>query len=145
MKFCPFREETARHGIQKHTLVMRHPVTGRKSSGTAYGAEGLETGEGRALIYAPREHVTRSEFTTSYKIEAGDIFLWGNFQTLHSGTGIEYLDEDGKRRLLYRIGTNGLPDLCRPMAAIKVPASKLMRNKLDLGGGAWLRRCRGRP
>lgn len=113
-------EETARHGIQKHPLVMRHPVTGRKSiftSGSAYGAEGLEKDEGRALINTLREHITRPEFTTSYKIEAGDIFLWDNFQTLHSATKIEYSDEDGKRRLLYRISTKGLPDLCRQAIA----------------------------
>jgi len=113
-------EETARHGILKHPLVMRHPVTGRKSiftSGTAFGAEGLEKDEGRALIDTLRRHITGPDFTTSYKIEAGDIFLWDNFQTLHSATAIEYSDEDGKRRLLYRISTKGLPDLCQEAIA----------------------------
>ena len=113
-------EETARHGIQKHPLVMRHPVTGRKSiftSGSAFGAEGLEKDEGRPLIDTLRRHITQPQFTTSYKIEVGDIFLWDNFQTLHSATPIEYSDEDGKRRLLYRISTKGLPDLCRKAIA----------------------------
>jgi len=108
-------EHTALHGIRKHPLAMRHSVTGRKAiftSGTAFGAEGLERDEGRALIDTLRRHITRPEFTTSYKIEAGDIFLWDNFQTLHSATEIEYSDEDGKRRLLYRISTKGVPDLC---------------------------------
>lgn len=108
-------EHTALHGIKKHPLVMRHPVTGRKAiftSATAFGAEGLERDEGRALIEMLRRHITRPEFVTSYKIEAGDIFLWDNFQTLHSATSIEYSEEDGKRRLLYRISTKGLPDLC---------------------------------
>jgi len=114
-------EETARHGIKKHNLVMRHPVTGRKAlfpSGTAFGAEHLERGEGRALIAELRAHITRPAFVTNYKVRVGDIFLWDNFQTMHMATPIEYSDEDGKRRLLYRISTKGIPDLCRePQAA----------------------------
>lgn len=112
-------ESTAAHGIQKHPLVMRHPVTGRKSlftSGSAFGAEGLERDEGRALVDRLRRHITNPCFVTSYKIEAGDILLWDNFQVLHSATRIEYSDEPGKRRLLYRISTKGLPDLCREPA-----------------------------
>ncbi|MEJ0045213.1 MAG: TauD/TfdA family dioxygenase [Rhodospirillales bacterium] len=109
-------EETARHGIKKHNLVMRHPVTGRKAlfpSGTAFGAEGLERDEGRALIAELREHITQPAFVTSYKVRQDDIFLWDNYQTLHTATPIEYSDEEGKRRLLYRISTKGIPDLCR--------------------------------
>jgi taurine dioxygenase len=109
-------EETARLGIQKHPLVVRHPVTGRKAlfpSGTAFGAEGLERDEGRALITELRAHCTKPEFVNSYKVRVGDIFLWDNFQTLHTATPIEYSDEDGKRRLLYRISTKGIPELCQ--------------------------------
>lgn len=105
-------EETARHGIRKHPLVMRHPVTGRKAiftSGTAFGAEGLERDEGRALIDMLRRHITQLQFVISYKIGPGDIFLWDNFQTLHSATPIEYSDEPGKFRLLQRISTKGMP------------------------------------
>lgn len=108
-------ESTAQHGIKKHPLVMRHPVTGRKAlftSGTAFGAEGLGRDEGRELIAELRAHITRPEFVTSYKVREGDIFLWDNYQTLHSATPIEYSDEDGKRRLLYRISTKGVPSLC---------------------------------
>lgn len=108
-------ETTAQHGIQKHPLVMRHPVTGRKAlftSGTAYSAEGMDRDEGRALIDRLRQHVTEPQFVTKYKVEEGDIFLWDNFQVLHTATAIEYSDEPGKRRLLYRISTKGMPDLC---------------------------------
>lgn len=108
-------DQAALQGVQRHPLVMRHPVTGAKAiftSGTAFGAEGLEPEEGRDLIDQLRRHITRREFCTSYKVEAGDIFLWDNFQVLHSATPIEYSDEDGKRRLLYRISTKGIPDLC---------------------------------
>lgn len=108
-------ETTAFHGIQKHPLVMRHPVIGRKAlftSGTAYGAEGMDSDEGRALIARLRAHVTQPQFVTKYKVEAGDVFLWDNFQVLHTATAIEYSDDPGKRRLLYRISTKGKPDLC---------------------------------
>ncbi|AEG51255.1 Taurine catabolism dioxygenase TauD/TfdA [Sphingobium chlorophenolicum L-1] len=110
-------ENTARHGIVSHPLVMRHPVTGRKAlylSGSAFGAEGLEIDEGRALINALRTHCTQPQFVTRYKVETGDIFLWDNFQVLHSATPIEYSDEPGKRRLLFRISTKGVPALCDP-------------------------------
>ena len=56
--------------------------------------------------------MTQPQFVTQYKVEVGDIFLWDNFQVLHSATPIEYSDEPGKRRLLYRISTKGIPDLC---------------------------------
>lgn len=108
-------EATALHGIQKHPLVMRHPVTGRKAlftSGTAFGVEGMDKEEGRALIGRLRAHVTQSQFVMRYKVEAGDIFLWDNYQVLHSATPIEYSDAPDKRRLLYRISTKGMPALC---------------------------------
>ena len=108
-------ESTARHGIQRHPLVMRHPVTGRRSlftSGTAFGAEGLEQDEGRALIDRLRRHITDPRFITSYAVAAGDVFLWDNFQVLHTATPIDYSDAPGRRRLLYRISTKGLPALC---------------------------------
>jgi taurine dioxygenase len=111
-------ESIARNGIHHHPLVMTHPVTGRKAiytSGTAFGAQGLEQDEGRALIETLRRHVTQARFVTSYKIMPGDVFLWDNFQTMHSATAIEYSDEPGKRRLLHRISTKGLPSLCQPL------------------------------
>ena len=117
----PFNPETtAKHGIVRHPLVMRHPVTGRKAlflSGSAYGFEGMETEEGRALVHQLRAHCTQPQFVNSYKVEAGDILLWDNFQVLHSATPTEYSDEPGKRRLLYRISTKGVPALCAETAA----------------------------
>ena len=40
--------------------------------------------------------------------------IWDNFATMHSATALEYSNEDGKRRRLYRISTTGLPLVCRP-------------------------------
>lgn len=99
---------------QRHPLVMEHPVTGRKAiftSGTAYAVEGMDPAVGRDLIRELREHVIRPEFRTQYKVGPGDIVLWDNFSTVHSASPIEYSNEPGKRRLLYRISTKGRPVL----------------------------------
>jgi taurine dioxygenase len=120
-KIPGFIEETARLGLHKHPLVMRHPVTGRKAlftSGTAAMIEGMDRDEARALIAELRAHIVQPRFTTSYKVEVGDIFLWDNYQVLHTATPIEYSDEPGRRRLLYRISTKGIPDLCQPVAEV---------------------------
>jgi len=116
-KISFFPEATARHGIHKHPLVARHPVTGRKAllpSGTAFGVKGLDGEEGRALIAELRAHITQPQFVTRYKVDAGAILLWDNYQTMHTATPVEYSDDDGKRRLLYRISTRGIPALCQP-------------------------------
>lgn len=100
--------------VVRHPLVMPHPVTGRPAlflSGTAFAIEGMEDIEARELILALRRHVVRPEFRQSYKIAVGDLLLWDNFSTVHSATEIEYSDAPGKRRLLYRISTKGLPAL----------------------------------
>jgi taurine dioxygenase len=100
---------------QRHPLIMKHPVTGRKAvftSGTACGIEGMDEREAIALIRMLREHVVSPEFRADYKVMPGDIVLWDNFSTVHCASPIEYSNEDGKRRLLYRISTKGVPDLC---------------------------------
>ena len=101
---------------QRHPLVMRHPVTGRKgifTSGTACAIEGMDREEAIALIRTLREHVVRPEFRAAYKVLPGDIVLWDNFGTVHCASPIEYSAEPGKRRLLYRISTKGMPAVCK--------------------------------
>jgi len=100
---------------QRHPLVMRHPVTGRKAiftSGTAYGIDGMPQKEATRLIRLLRRHVVKPEFRARYKVMPGDIVLWDNFSTVHCAEPIEYSNEPGKRRLLYRISTKGIPALC---------------------------------
>jgi taurine dioxygenase len=96
----------------RHPLVMIHPVTGRPgifTSGTAYAIEGMDDGEATKLIRELREHIVQPQFRASYKVGAGDIVLWDNFGTVHSASPIEYSNQDGKRRLLHRISTKGVP------------------------------------
>jgi taurine dioxygenase len=94
--------------------VVRHPVTGRKAiftSGTAYAIEGMAQSEATELIRGLRRHIVRREFRVTYKVMPGDVVLWDNFSTVHCASPIEYSDAPGKRRLLYRISTKGLPAL----------------------------------
>ncbi len=98
-----------------HPLVMVHPVTGRKgifTSGTAYAIDGMDDAEATALIRELREHVAKPAYRISYKARPGDIVLWDNFGTVHCASPIEYSNEEGKRRLLHRISTKGMPALC---------------------------------
>lgn len=101
----------------KHPLVMIHPVTGKPgifTSGTAYAIEGMEEVEATRLIRELREHIVQPQFRTAYKVEAGDIVLWDNFGTVHCASPIEYSSQEGKRRLLHRISTKGVPAFYDP-------------------------------
>ena len=104
----------------EHPLVMVHPVTGRKgifTSGTAYAINGMDQAEATALIRELREHVVKPEFRLTYKVQVGDIVLWDNFGTVHCASPIDYSAEDGKRRLLHRISTKGVPKFYQAEAA----------------------------
>jgi taurine dioxygenase len=112
----PDPNRPARHtDAPSHPLIMVHPVTGRKgifTSGTAYAIEAMDDAAATALIRELREHIVKPAYRMSYKILPGDIILWDNYGTVHSAMPIEYSNEDGKRRLLHRISTKGLPALC---------------------------------
>jgi len=110
-----------------HPLIMVHPITGRKgifTSGTAYAIEGMGDAEGTALIRQLREHIVQPQFRLEYKIVPGDIVLWDNFGAVHCATRIEYSADDGKRRLLYRISTKGIPSLCPQADSAPVRAAR---------------------
>jgi taurine dioxygenase len=97
-----------------HPLVMQHPVTGEKAlflSGTAYEIVGWDAQRSTDFIRALRAHAVQPQFRQSGKAGTGDILLWDNFSVMHSATPLEYSSEDGKRRMLHRISTKGLPSL----------------------------------
>jgi taurine dioxygenase len=96
-----------------HPLVITHPISGRRNlyavGGTPYGIEGLDSEEGERLLGELKAHSVDPRFTTEIKAEAGDILIWDNRATMHRATPIEYSGEDGKRRRMLRISTQGLP------------------------------------
>ncbi len=96
-----------------HPLVITHPISGRRNlygvGGTPYGIEGMEPEEGQRLLDEIKAHAVAPRFNTEIKAETGDILIWDNLATLHRATPIEYSAEEGKRRRLLRISTQGLP------------------------------------
>jgi taurine dioxygenase len=106
-----------------HPLVRVHPITGRKAlyaiSGTACGIDGMAQDAAIELLARLKTHAVQPQFLqTQCKAEQGDLLLWDNLATLHSASPLEYSDEDGKRRLLYRISTTGLPSVYQTAGAL---------------------------
>lgn len=106
----------------EHPLVLTHPITGRKSlyaiSGTPIGIVGMNDEEALALLGELKQHALQPQFRIEVKANKGDILIWDNFATVHSATPLEYSHDDGKRRVLLRISTVGLP----PSYADRKPA-----------------------
>jgi taurine dioxygenase len=78
----------------------------------------MDEESGLALLDDLKRHALQPQFRIEVKANQGDILIWDNFATLHSATPIEYSHEDGKRRVLLRISTVGLP----PVYADRQPA-----------------------
>jgi taurine dioxygenase len=97
----------------EHPLVLTHPITGRKGlyaiSGSPIGVVGMSDEEGLALLDDLKRHALQPQVRIEIKGRTGDILIWDNLASLHAATPIEYSHEDGKRRVLLRISTNGLP------------------------------------
>jgi taurine dioxygenase len=101
----------------EHPLVLTHPITGRKGlyaiSGSPVSILGLPEDDGRALLDDLKRHALQPQFRIDVKANKGDVLIWDNFSTIHAATPLEYSNEDGKRRVLLRISTNGLPPMYR--------------------------------
>ncbi len=73
-----------------HPLIRTHPADGRKalwvSTGTVTEIVGMRPVESLALIDQLVEFVTRDEFVFRHKWRAGDVLMWDNRCTLHTGT-----------------------------------------------------------
>jgi taurine dioxygenase len=121
-----FESERRGHGtpnslpIVTHPLSRRHPVTGRRTlygfSGTAAGIVGMGESEALELLVRLKRHALQPRFRQEARAEVGSILIWDNFAVVHSATATAYSDEDGQRRLLYRISTRGIPRVCRARA-----------------------------
>lgn len=91
-----------------HPVVRTHPFTGRKclyvNEGFTVGIEGWPEDEGRALIAELHQHCMQPAFAYRHRWAVGDLVVWDNCSTVHSGTS-DYGPEH--RRLLYRTTVKG--------------------------------------
>ena len=85
-----------------HPMVRRHPETGRKSlllGDHAEYVEGMDYGQGRALIDALNERAVRSDLIYAHKYQPGDLMVWDNRRMQHKATPYDTLNE---RRVMRR-------------------------------------------
>lgn len=91
-----------------HPLIRTHPADGRKalwvSTGTVKGIEGMDTDEALSLIDELVEFVTQDKFVFRHKWRVGDILMWDNRCTLHTGT---LYDDTKYIRQMYRMWVKG--------------------------------------
>lgn len=75
-----------------HPLVYEQAETGKKvlhvSPWFADGIEGMETGEGDALLREVVAQVIRPELMYFHRWQAGDMVLWDNWRMLHCACGV---------------------------------------------------------
>jgi taurine dioxygenase len=91
-----------------HPLVRTHPATGRRSlyigTGTVHAIAGMPNPEGKALVDRLVDYATEERFVYRHRWCEGDVVMWDNRCTLHSGT----LFEDTKyKRLVHRMMVKG--------------------------------------
>lgn len=113
--------ETREHGGRKltpeealqtpdvsHPLIRTHPADGRKalwpSTGTVKGVTGMDPEEGRKLMEELVDFVTQDRFIYRHKWRAGDLLMWDNRCTLHTGT---LFDDKKYKRLMHRLWVKG--------------------------------------
>jgi taurine dioxygenase len=91
-----------------HPLVRVHPANGRKalwaSTGTVKGIVGMAQDEALALIDELVAFITEERFVYQHKWQAGDVLVWDNRCTLHTGT---LYDDTKYDRLMHRLWAKG--------------------------------------
>lgn len=90
-----------------HPVVIRHPVTGRKSLfvNRAYTTrfEGWSERDSEALLSYLYIHGQRPEFQCRFHWEPGSIAFWDNIQVWHYAAN----DYHGQRRVMHRMAIKG--------------------------------------
>jgi alpha-ketoglutarate-dependent 2,4-dichlorophenoxyacetate dioxygenase len=102
-------EERAAYPPVRHPLVRRNPANGREGlflGAHASHVEGLPVEEGRALLRALLDHVTRPQFCYRHEWQEGDLVVWDNRCVLHRATPY---DTARYKRLMQRTTISGDP------------------------------------
>ena len=90
-----------------HPMVIRHPISGRKSlyvnPGFTHCIDGWSVKESEALLSYLYEHTASARFTYRHRWAAGDVAFWDNRATWHCAMD----DTHGYRRELHRITIEG--------------------------------------
>jgi taurine dioxygenase len=91
-----------------HPLIRTHPADGRKaiyvSTGTVKGVVGMPPEEGLALIEDLVAFATQDQFVFRHKWRVGDVLMWDNRCTLHTGT---LYDDTKYIREMHRLWVKG--------------------------------------
>lgn len=91
-----------------HPLVRTHPADGRKalwpSTGTVIEVVGMPNPEGLDLVQSMVDFATQDQFTHRHKWRVGDILMWDNRCTLHTGT---LFDDTKYIREMHRLWVRG--------------------------------------
>ena len=91
-----------------HPLVRTHPADGRKalwvSTGTVTEIVGMPNPQGLELIDELVEFATQDQFVYRHKWRVGDVLVWDNRCTLHTGT---LYDDTRYFRLMHRLWAKG--------------------------------------
>ena len=90
MKGAPLAPDDDRFPDVVHPLVRTHPADGRKalwvSTGTTRGVVGMPNPEGLDLLQELVDFATQDRFVYRHKWRVGDVLIWDNRCTLHTGT-----------------------------------------------------------
>jgi taurine dioxygenase len=91
-----------------HPLVRTHPADGRKalfpSTGTVKGVVGMPDEEGVRLVEEMVAFATQDAFVFRHKWQVGDVLMWDNRCTLHTGT---LYDDSQYFRVMHRLWVKG--------------------------------------
>ncbi len=72
----------------RHPLVLRHPVSGRRSlyfdPTQTYDIDGMEPAQATQLIQQLTAHLQQPQFMQTHQWRMGDVMMWDNARLLHS-------------------------------------------------------------
>ncbi|MDO6692992.1 TauD/TfdA family dioxygenase [Aliiglaciecola sp. 3_MG-2023] len=91
-----------------HPMIRVHPADGRKalwvSTGTVKHILGMEDDEAMALVDELVEYITQPKYVYAHKWQKGDVLMWDNRCTLHTGT---VYDDKKYQRMAHRLWVKG--------------------------------------